>query len=39
MFAMQEPDDEMLTLMPGLQKCNIMLRDCGEKQRYVSGLN
>jgi len=42
MAAMQEPDlyhDEILTLMPGLQKCNIMLRDCGEKQRYVSGLN
>jgi len=31
--------DEILTLMPGLQKCNIMPKDCREKQRYVSGLN
>jgi hypothetical protein len=41
-LRMQEPDlyhDEILTLKPGWQKCNIMLSDCGEKQRYVSGLN
>jgi len=41
-MCMQMPDlylDEILTLKPGLQKCNIVLRNCGEKQRYVSGLN
>jgi hypothetical protein len=42
-LRMQEPDlyhDEILTLMPVLQKCNIMLRDCDEKkQRCASGLN
>ena len=41
-LCMQESDlyhDEILTLMPGLQKCNSELKNYGEKQRSVSGLN